>query len=284
MPLLLALLLLPDAQAGWPEDVAPSTMDELGGVREFDRDLLRDSWTQLVKELGTMVANKPVNPTATTGIYGWEVSMYTQFVMTEGRDRGDDPSPWMRVHPEEDPQPWHVVPTLGVRKGLPLSTEVGANVGWIGRTRTGTVGGYARVAILENTQPWPDITLQAGYAGYIGNEELQLGVLDLGVSMGTTWFTGMMPGAHNAAVSPWVSFSSLRVHANPTLDDDTLDRVGAVGFRKARSPEDDALAPLILPQIGGGIQIVSRNVHARIAATWAPATIPTLSTGMGVTF
>lgn len=286
--LLLALAIVPDARAAWPEDVVLSGMTEHEGDTILDSALLSASYKDLVRELGTMVANKPFAPAETTGLYGWDASLYTQFVFNEAKDRKGDISPWARAHGEEDPRAYQLVPTVGVRKGLPLSTEVGANVGWIGWSQTGVVGGYGRVAILEGYKPAPDLTLQAGYSGYVGNDELEVGVLDLGVTLGATWATGMLPGANDATFSPWVNFTSLRVSASPLLTEDTLERIGAVSYQNAKRPtpyEGAAVeAPIILPQVALGMQVVSRNIHLRMVATWAPATIPTLSTGMGFTF
>lgn len=289
MTLLLALVLSLDAHAAWPEDVTISGMRDHDGERVLDPKALGRAYRQLIKELGTLTANKPMAPAETTGLYGWDLSFYNQFVFNEGiaREPGE-PSPWARAHPDEDPRAYQSVPTLGFRKGLPLSTEVGANVGWISNSSTGVVGGYGRIAILEGTKPLPDLTVQAGYSGYIGNDELELGVLDLGVTLGSTFYTGKTPGLNNGAFSPWVHFSSLRISAAPLVDADAQSDIGAVTFRNPRSArvaEGQAVeAPLILPQIGAGFQFVSRNIHTRIAATWAPATIPTLSAGMGVTF
>jgi len=39
-----------------------------------------------------------------------------------------------------------------------------------------------------------------------------------------------------------------------------------------------------LPRFGGGAQFTSGNVHLRVSASWAPATIPEISTGVGCTF
>lgn len=287
MSLLLALVLTLDAQASWPEDIKLSGMTEHDGEPILDPNLLGDAYDQLVKELGTLVANKPMAPAETTGLYGWDLSFYTQFVFNEAIDRAGEESPWARAHTTEDPRAYQLVPTFGFRKGLPLSTEIGANVGWIGMSQTGVVGAYGRVAILEGTKPWPDITLQAGYSGYIGNDELEVGVMDLGVTMGSTWYTGMIPGANDAEFSPWLNFSSLRVSAAPLLDPEVQGDIGAIAYqnpKRAATSDLESSAPIVLPQIGIGFQVVSRNVHARVAATWAPATIPTLNTGMGFTF
>lgn len=271
------------ALAAWPEDVDLYSMLDQGGEPVLDREELGRSYRQLVMELGTMVANKPITPADTVGMFGFDADLSTQFVLTEARDRKGEPSPWNRAHRDEANAPYHVIPTLTVRKGLPLSTEVGASVGWIGGSSTGTFGGFARVAVLEGYRPLPDISLKLGYAGYVGSDQLDCGALDLGVTLGSTYAIGRIPGVNTGQISPWVTFTTLRVSANATIDDTVENDIGALRYSRTPKEEED-LAPIAIPQVGGGFQIVAGNAHLRIAASWAPATIPTVSTGFGFTF
>lgn len=271
------------ALAAWPEDIDLYSMLDQGGEPVLDRELLGQSYRQLVMELGTMVANKPVTPADTLGMFGFDVDVSTQFVLTEARDRKGEPSPWSRAHRDEASAPYHVLPTLSVRKGLPLSTEVGANIGWIGNSSTGTFGGYGRVAVLEGYRPLPDVSLKLGYSGYVGNDDLDCGVLDLGVTLGSTFPVGRLPGLNTGQISPWVTFTTLRVSANATVDDEVENDIGALRYSRTPEEEDD-LAPIAIPQVGAGVQLVAGNAHLRLAASWAPATIPVVSTGFGFTF
>ncbi|MFT4627859.1 MAG: hypothetical protein ACI8PZ_006551 [Myxococcota bacterium] len=281
--LVLWLMMLPDVAAAFPETVAPSGMVDQDGEVVLDPALLGASWQQLVKELGTAVSNKPITPAATLGLYGWEVAVWSQFWFIQARDRGGEPSPWDRSWADENPPEYLVVPTIGMRKGLPLSTEAGFNVGWIANSSTGVVSGYGRVAVLEAYRPAPDLSLQIGYSGYVGNDEMELGVLDLGITLGTTALTGTIPGVSDAEISPWVNFTTLRISASPRgIDEAVLQDIGAAAYK--RGTEEDLEAPLVVPQIGAGLQVVAQSFHVRTVITWAPATIPTVSAGMGFTF
>ncbi len=279
------MLLPAPARAEWPEDVDLTSMTEHDGAPVVDRELLGNSFRQLVMELGTLVSNKPITPTETLGIHGLEASLGVQFALTEAHDRLAQPSPWARAHATENNAPYLMVPTLSVRKGLPLSTEIGGHVGWIGGTSTGLFGGWARVAVLEGYKPIPDVALKIGYAGYVGNDQLDVGALDLGVTLGTTWAVGRLPGVNTGQISPWLNFTTVRVSANATLLDEELEQdIGALRFA-GTGGEGDNLAPAIaFPQFGAGVQFTSGNAHIRFAATWAVATIPTVNTGLGVTF
>lgn len=275
------------AQAAWPEDVDLPSMLDQDGEPVVDREVLGKSFRQLVMELGTMVSNKPSTPADTLGIYGFEVDLSNQFVLTEARDRKGQPSPWARAHRDENSAPYHLLPTLSVRKGLPLSTEVGGSIGWIGGSSQGFAGGWGRVAILEGYKPLPDISLKAGYSGYVGNDDLDCGVLDLSATIGSTFAVGALPGINTGQISPWFTFTTLRVSANPTLDPAVANDIGALRYARTKAGDEDdenTAPPIALPEFGFGTQFTAGNAHLKIAAAWAPATVPTVSTGFGFTF
>lgn len=283
------LLLCTVALAAFPEDPSLSAMTEHDGVRVVDSGMLNAEYTQLVAEIGTVVANQAVLPASTTGTYGFEFSATTTFVITDGRSRdgaeiganGQQISPWDRAVPDEDAEPYLFVPTFHARKGLPLSTEIGGSVGWVGLTRTGMASIYGRVAIVEGYKPIPDITLQLGYAGYLGNEELELGVVDMGVTIGTQLPIGAAPKLNTGRFEPWANFTLLRVSAVPTADVATLEALAAQSFRGS---DPNGSKPIAIPRIAGGFQITSGNVHFRLSASWAWKTLPAATAGMGFTF
>lgn len=289
--LFVAILLTPmQALGAYPEDVTPSEMVDFLGEPVQDAKLLGKEYEQLIKELGTVVANKPMSPAETLGEAGWDFGYYMQFVFNEARDRGGDPSPWERSHQETNPLPYQWIPTFAARKGLPLSSEVGFNVGWIGMSNTGVVGGFGRLGLVEGYKPWPDVSVNIGYSGYIGNEELELGVLDMGVTLGSTWATGNIVGVNSAQISPWANFTTLRIKSAPNLPTDEdgrcdiCDAIGATTYKGGKIQEEGTVAPLVVPQANIGFQIVSKNIHTRVSIAWAPSTIPSLNTGMGMTF
>jgi hypothetical protein len=278
---LCALLLASFPAAAAPGDIDLSGMVDHDGEEVLDPSLLGSSFRQLVMELGTVVSNKPWMPAATLGSSGFDVDLGMQFALIEARDRQGEPSPWERANADEDSPQYHAIPTMTVRKGLPLSTEIGATFGWISTSNAGLVGGFGRVAILENYKPLPDISVKFGYAGFVGNDELDCGALDLGVTIGSSWPVGRFAGVNTGRISPWANFTTLSVRANPTIDEETEADIGAV--RYARGDEADS-APIAIPEFGAGIDFLSGDVHLRLGATWAPATIPVLSSSVGLTF
>lgn len=279
-------LLLSVASAAWPDDPSISRMTSFGGVRAVDTARLGADYRQLMAELGTVVANKPILPAATTGASGFEFAFSNTFVFLDAIERTGEPapgggviSPWDRVSPDEEAPGWLFVPQFSARKGLPLSTEVGGSIGWIGLSRTGTASVYGRVALIEGSKPLPDLTLQVGYAGYIGNDELELGVLDLGVTIGSRYGVGAVREVNTGRIEPFANFSLQRVTAAPTIDARTAEQIGAVSFRRSGGAD-----PIALPQVAAGFQVTNGNVHFRLAGSWCWKTLPTATAGMGFTF
>lgn len=270
------------AFAGWPADVTLSGMTSYQGVRQADAALLGADYGSLVQELGSVVANRAEVPAKTLGAFGFDLSIGTSFQFVEAIDRGTDISPWDRAHVDNDAAPWLFLPNLSVRKGLPLSLEVGANMSWLGLSRTGTFGGFGRWAPLEGYKPWPDIAFQVGYSGLVGNDELDVGVLDLGVTIGSSWaLRSALVDMNNGQFAPWINLSTLSIRANPKVDDATLAAIGGVAYRRN---DADALAPINLLRIATGFQITTGNVHVRLSGSWVPKTIPGANVGMGFSF
>lgn len=283
LPLIAFLLLPPVAHAAWPEDVVVSNLPTFEGEPVRDPALLSSSLEELVTDIGTLVANKPLTPAGTLGWAGAEVDLSAQAHLTEAQSRGDTVGPWTRTHPDEDNAAFHLSPALSIRKGLPYSTEVGATMGWIGGSTTGFVGGWGRVAIVEGYKPAPDIAVKVGYSGYVGNPELDVGVFDVSLTVGSSWAVGSKAGVHTGRVAPWVSLGLLRIAANAQLDDATQDAIGTTRFGRGGNDEHSA-GGITAQQVGAGVQWVSTDVLIKIAATWSPQTVPTITMGTGFQF
>ena len=272
------LLLLPfQAEAKWPDDVFLSGMTEHGGDAQVNVTLLSEDYNTVVRELGTAIANQAFAPARTLGMKGFAFEMTSGFAFNSTRQRIEgEPSPWARVHRDEEPSPFMVMPGLAFRKGLPLSLETGFNINWIGMSRTGVFGGYGRLAILEGLKPAPDITLQWGYSGYVGNNELDVGVVDVSFTMGTTLPFGPIPDFNQSWFSPYVSYTTLRIKAQPTLDADTATAIGAVAYTRK-----DAI---VLPRISGGFDLTTGTFTLGAQGSWAPGSIAAARVKLGWTY
>lgn len=261
-------LTVPGAHAS--ETVSLSAMTDLDGATVVDRDFLGQSVRQLVRELGTAIATQP-GPAATSGTDGFEADIGVVYVATEGRYRPNDPSPWLQAHPTEDNAPWLGMPTLSVRKGLPFSAEVGGRIGWMVGSDTGTASIWGRAALIEGYRKLPDVAIHVGYTGYIGNPELDLGVLEAGATLGATSGLGSVRGVNHGRVSSWLDVTLLRATARPQVSDALTVDLGITEL-EAQS----------VVRVAAGVQVRSGPVFLQLGASWAPSTIPVATTTLGV--
>jgi hypothetical protein len=280
------LMLSPTAQAAWPEDVSVSSMTEYDGVRVLSTDVLSASYVELIRELGSTVGSHVVLPAESLGARGFEITLdtTTSFISSAGISR--DPSPWMRAHVDQDPGALAYLPGVTIRKGLPMSIDIGVGVRWLGNTRQAVVHGFARVALVEGFKPWPDVNFHMGYAGYVGNPELELGVFEAGFTLGTKAPFGVGRGPRNAKISPFVDVSVLAMTSTPLVDDEVVAAVGAVtyGRRGGNAELASVQRALVLPKFSGGVQWVFGQVSLRLTGGYTLNATPYAAASLGFTY
>ena len=270
------------ALAGFSE-IDLESIDEWSGEAVVDSSLMTGAFSELVRQLGTSITNPMVLGADTVGVYGFEFGATTtvSFISSEGTSL--EPSSWERVHPEGEPGTVLVLPRVYVRKGLPASIEVGGSIGPVLGSSPSVVGGYVRAAPLEGYSDMPDIVLQAGYSGYVGHDQLELGAMDLSGTIGFTMPFGRVVGVNSASVSPWFGAGLIQVHAQPNLSIDDALALGlspVSGFSSAASYDPQYK----FWQVFGGLRISSGSMVFNIAANWAPDELVTLTTGMGLNY
>ena len=284
------LLLLSTAFAVWPDDVTLSALSHVGDTPVHDPVEAGnyEVYETVVRELAVGVANKPIYPAETLGINGFEVGLTSTLAFTSGgKDSVDDISTWDRVHVNNESQNNTWIPGIMVRKGLPLSLEVGANYGWLSYSRQSVLGGFIRAAPLEGYRQAPDIAFQLGYAGYIGNDELELGVMDWSGTISYTMPFGTLVGIHHATFAPYLGAGQLILHAEPRMSADEQQALGikpVSGFKGSEVWDAEEGAAFRPATVHTGIRIVNRGVHIRLGAVWAPSVMPTLNGGLGFSF
>jgi hypothetical protein len=285
---MLLLLALP-ARAAFPEDLSLRAMDDYAGVTTVPLadDYVTAGYEQVAKELGVALANKPMAPAETLGSDGFAIGVATSFALIRtGTLDGTNPSGWDLVDADEDPQLFLYVPQLQIRKGLPMSLEAGANVGWIGASSTAVLGGYGRWAPLEGYRQAPDIALQMGWSGYVGNDELELGVADLSATIGYSLPFGNTQGIHAAVFSPYLGIGMNRIHAAPRANLQGTQLGGRLPERNgSKNAElgtyDESFAPMV---IDGGFRVQNGNFTVTVAGTYSPSLIATANLGFGFAY
>ena len=282
--MLAALLLNAQALAAYPNDVVLSSMVEWNGTTVTEPEIVSAAYQQLVLELGAAIANKPTAPANTLGVNGFDVGVSSSFSFVGAAGDTTEPSPWMRAHETGDPSPVVWVPGLELRKGLPLSLEVGTRAGYVGASNQMVAGAWGRAGLIEGYRQAPDLSLQVGYSGYLGNDELELGVLDWSFTLGYQLPFGRLKGINDAVFAPYAGLGQLRIHASPLLDEDVADTLGITpltGFDPTGDGYMDQLRPL---QLHGGVRIQKGAFRFLTAVTASPKIVPTVTTGLGFTF
>lgn len=286
----LALALPSVAFAASPNRLSVWAMDDYAGARTEAAggdDYVATGWSEVVLELGSTISNKPTAPARTLGAAGFHVGLSNTFAYLPGRSTdSQNPDGWELMAADEDPMPLLWVPTLQIRKGLPASFEVGGNFGWIGLSETAVIGGYGRLGLVEGYKILPDISIQAGYSAYVGNDEFELGAMDLSTTIGYSLPFGPVPGIHTAKFSPFVNLGLTRVHGAPRVDltgSRLEDRVTELtGFEGGTTADFNATyAPFTF---GGGFEVQSAEFTFDLTAGYAIGGAVTGNVGFGFTY
>ncbi len=283
---LTALLLGPailgsrDARAAWPDDVSLSALGTVDGVSVTDVRGSRAAYETVVRQLAVSVANPPLGPAETSGLHGFDISLTNSVSFLDAySERDSNPAPWERVHADGDPSHALWLPGINVRKGLPLSLELGGRFSYVG-FRQAVVGGYARWGLVEGYREWPDIVVQLGYSGYIGNDELELGVMDFSSSIGYTVPFGRRAGLNEASFSPYVGGGLNVINARPLLSVDDQQSLGvrAVSGFRSKDSYTEGYTPA---SVHLGYRLQSGPFQLQMAGAWAPNALPMLHTALG---
>ena len=283
--LLVAAALSPrTAQAAWPDDVSLRALGTVEGVTAGDARASRDAYEVVVRQLGVAVANPSMGAAETSGLHGFDLQLVNSVAFLDASsDNASNPAPWERVHADGEPSGAMWLPGVGVRKGLPLGLELGARFSYVGFSRQAVVGGYGRWGLVEGYREWPDIVVQLGYSGYVGNDELELGVMDFSGSVGYTVPFGRKAGLNEASFSPYVGGALYVINARPTLSGEEQESLGVravSGFRGKDSYTDGYLPAAVHL----GYRIQSGPFQIQMSGAWAPNALPMLNTAIGYAY
>ncbi len=255
-------------------------------------DFVTVGYHQLVRELGTTIGNKPSLPARTLGVNGFAFDVFNTFAFIRtGTLDGVNPTGWDLAAEDDEAYPLLMVPTLRFRKGLPFSLEAGLNLGWISTTQTATVAGFGRWGLIEGWKQFPDLTLQIGYGGYVGNDELELGTFDATLTIGYDLAFGRTKLINSSIFSPFAGLGIQRFHAAPRVGLDGTSLAGRLpevsGWKSADDPATDKVvfnsqfAPFTF---GGGFRLLSGSFNFTVSADYAVNSIATVHAGFGFVY
>lgn len=169
----LMMLSMSAAAFAGPNDVTPTRFGECrsvvggncGGVN-VDEQGFRD----FARELGLATSFYAFQPAETTGQNGFAVQLNLTNTTIS-----NDQEYWQKANVNRDPSASLSVMNLHVRKGLPLSFEVGLNAGVMLGSELVTIGGEVKYALHEDTLwPVPDLAVRAWGNVVLGAKDLDI--------------------------------------------------------------------------------------------------------------
>ena len=272
------------ASAAFPDDVTLSALDSWRGSEVDNNRVTGDAYDIVVRQLAAGVMNAPLAPAETLGLNGFDVSYSNTFAFLAARGKSvNNPAPWERVQVDGDPT--HVMwrPGFTVRKGLPLSLEVGGTWSWVGFSRQTALGGFARWSVFEGWDKAPDVSMQLGYSGYVGNDELELGALDGSLSFGYTFPLGYLIGINQADIAPFGGVGFVKANAAPRLSKEEQDALGisAVSGMKSKDSFTEGFS-LVTTHLG--VRVRSGDFHISTSGSIVPKALPTINMSVGLTY
>lgn len=200
----------------------------LRGLGRPQSSLLSDPavarYRALTSELAVAMAPRILAPAETAGPAGFNFAIATSFTnirsgashwqgqpgfpVLEGGDRFGVPGALM-------------TPTLHLRKGLPLSTEVALTTTFLAQSTMVMLGGEVKIAIHEGHFRWvPTMSIRIAASHLLGSRDIDMVVaepdfiMSLPIGLGGT-----------VVLTPFVSGGVLLTHVNSEILDDTPHRV-----------------------------------------------------------
>ncbi len=172
-------------------------------------------------ELALALTPKAVQPAETLGVSGFEFGIInTLSNISQDADywTGQPGSPVVEGVAEGRNLPstlW--IPTLQVRKGLPLSTDLGFSVSYLTSSRIFMMGADVKVALHESyVRYFPAIAVRASFNRMLGSEELDLFTAEADLIASLAFGVG-----GTVQVTPYLGFGKLFAHVNSQVLDET---------------------------------------------------------------
>jgi len=164
----------------------------LGGTQAMASDisfgkntLIQGQFRDLSKEAGAAISYKNTAPAAPLGITGFDAG-----VEVSAADIDSGSAYWKAAFNNDAPS-YLFLPKIRVRKGLPLSIDVGAMYSYVPGSNVKLFGFELSKAILDGTMATPAVGVRATYTRLTGVNDLDLQTagLDASISKGFLFLT-----------------------------------------------------------------------------------------------
>lgn len=220
------LLVLPATALGNPRDI------QLRGLGRPDSSSFQDPAVQryrrLTSELALALAPRPLAPAETLGMSGFEFAL-----VTTTADIDDSADYWqgqpgqpifegvLPSHGSRDVPGALWVPTLHVRKGLPMSTEIGVTGAYLAFSEMFMVGGDVKIAVHESYFRWvPALALRAAAGRLFGSSDIDMITTEFDTLASLPFGVGGM-----VQVTPYIGYGIMYAHVNSQVLDETPEEV-----------------------------------------------------------
>jgi hypothetical protein len=173
-----------------------------------------ERYRALLGELAYVFSPRSAAPAETLGHSGFHVGL-----LWSGTLISDDEVFWLVTEEGQrsrNPNPMLQTLQLDVRKGLPLSFEIGTNFMWLVESEMFAPGVELRWAVHEGYHLAPDLGLRGSVNHVVGNRDLSLTVVGLDVVISRSFGVAGMVN-----IAPYVSYSLMMLAASSRVMDAT---------------------------------------------------------------
>jgi hypothetical protein len=249
---LLALGVAPSARAepldldltrlGAPDSSVWGVLDPAADADRLARES-RQRFAMLSSQLALALSSAVLQPASTTGYAGFDVGFEIATVAADSGAHGA-PQPGVagfsnQIWPTRGSQPSLLhLPSFHVRKALPWSFELGGRVIHLAQSSNFAAQGEAKWALNEGFEYLPDVALRAAYTQLFGEEDLNLGALDVGLLVSKRWSLNGV-----TSLTPYLAARFTRVSASSEQLDFTEGGTGSA----------DAAAHAAFPHFTAGL-------------------------------
>lgn len=156
-------------------------------------------WRLLGEDLGSIVAYKPLIPSGSTGIIGFDVGAAVLVNQVRYRDV------FAQVAGQDVPAT--VQYALRVDKGLPMDLDIGASAAKFVGAGLQVLGANLRWAVLNERTYLPAVSLRAAFSQLVGHDQLDVRTVSYDLALSKTF----------AFITPYVGLGQVQVSATPNV-------------------------------------------------------------------
>jgi len=172
------------------------------------------SFRSVARELGMALNSQNLMPPETLGHSGFSVNAEFSWVVLPTDSQ---------VPTEKTIEGALLIPSVHIRKGLPFSTEMGARIAWIERSRMFAATGEVKYALNEGFKYIPDLGIRLHLSRLLNARELNLTTAGADLGLGKQFSIGGM-----VTLTPYVGWNLVWVSA----------KSGQIDFRPERTQEE----------------------------------------------